>query len=100
MKTLIWAVMLAMALISPLHAQGTGVDRQPQITVNGEAVVYAVPDRIIISFGIETWDFDIAVAKKKNNDIMRKAVMVITECGVPEREIQTDYLSIEPRYKN
>ena len=100
MKKLLWAVILAMLLLCSAQAQETRDHRQSQITVNGEAVVYAVPDRIIINFGIETWDFDIAIAKKKNNDIMKKAFAAIKECGVPEKEIQTDTLSIEPRYKN
>ena len=43
-------------------------------------------------------DKDIQQAKKLNNDVLKKAVAAIKECGVPEKEIQTDHLSIEPRY--
>jgi uncharacterized protein len=70
------------------------------ITVNGDAVVYVKPDKIVITLGIETWDRDISTAKQKNNDILKKAIKAIKECGVAEKDIQTDYLSIEPRWKN
>jgi len=80
--------------------QTTLYDDRPKITVNGEAVVNVKPDKIVINFGIETWDTDIIVAKQKNNEILKKAKAAIKESGVPEREVQTDYLSIEPRWKS
>jgi hypothetical protein len=39
-------------------------DDRPKITVDGEAVVNVVPDKILIRFGIETSDMDIELAKK------------------------------------
>jgi uncharacterized protein YggE len=53
-----------------------------------------------ITFGIETWDKDIMLAKQKNNDIMLKALKVIKDTGIPDKDVQTDYLSVEPRYDN
>ncbi|HOW43695.1 MAG TPA: SIMPL domain-containing protein [Candidatus Aminicenantes bacterium] len=73
---------------------------QPRITVNGEAVVYAQPDKVTVNFGVETWDNSIAIAKKKNNEVMSRAVAAAKKLGVENKEIQTDYLTIEPRYKN
>ena len=73
-------------------------DDRPKITVNGEAVVKVQPDQIDITFGIETWDADIMFAKQKNYEIMKKANAVTKESGIEEKNIQTDYLSIEPRY--
>lgn len=40
------------------------------------------------------------VEKQKNNNILKKTVAAIKECGVAEKDMQTDYLSIEPRWKN
>lgn len=73
---------------------------RPKITVNGEAVVNVKPDKIVVSFGIETWDIDIVLAKQKNNETLKKAIAVMKELGVPEKEIQTDHLSIEPRWRS
>ena len=42
------------------------------ITVGGEAVVNVKPDKIVIRLGIETWDDNIANAKEKNNEILKK----------------------------
>jgi uncharacterized protein YggE len=101
MKAVILAFTMAVLLFCPVQAQeARGYNEQHLITVNGEAVIYAIPDKVMLNFGIETWDYNIAVAKKKNNDIMKKAISAIKECGVPQKEIQTDYLSIEPHYKN
>lgn len=72
----------------------------PQISVNGEAVVYVKPNKIVIHLGIETEDKDVAVAKQKNNEIVKDALAAIKGHGVPERDIQTDHLSLEPRWKN
>jgi uncharacterized protein len=76
------------------------IDEQSKISVKGEAVVKVQPDQILITFGIETWDNNILIAKQKNNDIMTKGMAVIKDTGIEEKDIQTDYLSIEPRYEN
>ena len=73
-------------------------DDRPKIMVNGEAVVKVEPDQILITFGVETWDNDIMIAKQKNNDIMKKAMAVIKDFKIPDTDVQTDYLSVEPRY--
>lgn len=75
-------------------------DDRPKITVNGEAVVNVRPDKIVIGLGIETSDINILAAKEKNSQILRKALAAMQELGVPEKEIQTDHLSIEPRWRN
>ncbi|HOM16637.1 MAG TPA: SIMPL domain-containing protein [Thermoguttaceae bacterium] len=73
----------------------------PKITVQGEAVVYVKPDKILLSFGVETWDKqDILAAKQKNTEIFQKALAVLKQMGVPDKDIQTDYLSVEPRYRD
>jgi len=101
MKTIIMSTFLTLLTISLIHAQQTQMfDDRPKITVNGEAVVKVQPDQIIITFGIETWDNDILIAKQENNKIMKKAIVVIKESGIEDKDIQTDYLSIEPRYEN
>lgn len=87
--------------ISPAWSQQTYLyDDRSKIAVSGEAVVNVKPDKIVISFGIETWNNDIGIAKQKNNDILKKAVSAMKECGIPEKEIQTDNLSIQPRWQS
>jgi uncharacterized protein YggE len=99
MKTkAITIILVVMAICSIRGQQTQSFDDRPKITVNGETVVKVQPDQIIITFGIETWDKNIMAAKQENNEILKKAVVVIKESGIPDKDIQTDYLSIEPRY--
>jgi hypothetical protein len=98
MKKIKLTTLLALIVICSIRAQQ--FDDRPKITVNGEAVVMVQPDQIVINFGIETWDKDIMVAKQKNNEIMKRVMTVIKESGIPDKDIQTDYLSVEPRYND
>jgi uncharacterized protein len=101
MKSLLASLLLFAFVLSHAAAQGiASPDNRPKISVNGEAVVNVVPDRIVINLGIETWDADIVAAKKHNNDILAAALGVVRERGVRDKDIQTDHLSIEPRWEN
>jgi len=101
MNKTILVLSLVLTVVCSLQAQYSQMlDERPKINVNGDAVVKVQPDQIIISFGIETWNIDIIAAKEENNTIMKKAIAVIKESGIPEKDIQTDYLSIEPRYND
>jgi len=87
-------------LIGPAWAQQIQTyDDRPKISVNGEAVVNVKPDKIVITFGIETWDMDIMLAKQKNNSVLKRTAAAMKELGIPDKEMQTDHLSIEPRWK-
>ncbi len=66
MKTVILAVVMIIVAVCPAVAQQAQMyDSRPKITVNGDAVINVKPDKIVITFGIETWNVDIIVAKQK-----------------------------------
>jgi uncharacterized protein len=106
MKTIARAAILAVLSVSPVWAQqgwtqpAQMYDARPKITVTGEAVVNVEPDKIVLSFGIETSDAEITAAKAKNSDVLKQAVAAIKGLGVQARDIQTDQLSLEPRYSD
>ncbi len=100
MKNLLTTTLLVVLSASPLAAQLPVCDDRPKITVTGEALVYAKPDKVILNFGIETRDTQLLAAKQKNAEIWKKAAAALKESGVPDKDVQTDYLSIEPRYRN
>jgi uncharacterized protein YggE len=56
------------------------------------------PDRVLCSFGVETRGLDLAIAKQQN-DAAVKALVAIEDLGIPERDIQTDRISVEQRYR-
>jgi uncharacterized protein YggE len=74
-------------------------EAKSSISVQGEAVVYAVPNRILLSFGIETFDKDLTVAKAKNTAIQKKAIEGMKEAGLKEKDVNTDALTMEPVYR-
>ncbi len=71
---------------------------RPRISVTGEAVVNVVPDKVLLTFGVETWDKDIEQAKRMNTDIQKRARAAFGKIGIREKDIQTDQLTIEPRW--
>lgn len=75
-------------------------DDRPKITVSGEAVVSVKPDKVIITLGIETSDQDISKSKVQNNEILQQTIACLKEIGIPEKEMQTDNLSIQPRWRD
>ena len=56
------------------------------------------PDKVVIRFGIESNNNDIMVAKQRNAAALKKALAAVRDGGVAEKDIQTDYLSVEPRW--
>lgn len=95
MKRTIAALLVCLAIPAASSAQ-----EKAQIQVQGEAVVRVAPDKVTVVFGIETWDKDIMVAKEQNNDILSKAKEAIAKAGVAKKDLQTDHLSIHPRYRS
>lgn len=99
-----WSTSMAGAMVLLCHSASSQPlniqDLQPTITVSGEAVVNVKPDKIAIRLGIETWDANITNAKEKNNEILKKTIGMTKELGILDKDVQTDHLSIEPRWKD
>jgi uncharacterized protein YggE len=70
------------------------------ITVTGDAEVRVVPDEVILTLGVETWDKNLDKAKKQNDEIIGRVLALAVDHGVAPEHVQTDYVSIEPRYRN
>jgi uncharacterized protein len=70
------------------------------VTVTGEAEVRVVPDEVILTLGVETWDENLGVAKRQNDERVKAILAVARKYGVEPQYIQTDFISIEPRYKD
>ncbi len=70
------------------------------ITVTGDAEVRVVPDEVILTLGVETSNKDLNVAKKENDEKVKGVVEVAKKYKIEGKHIQTDYISVEPRYKS
>jgi uncharacterized protein len=101
MKKQFFAFIVAMTMTSAFAQYPTPElsVKQRLIAVDGEAVVYAVPNRILITFGVETFDANIRVAKTKNTSIIQKAVADLKTVGTGKQNINTDNMTVEPVWR-
>jgi uncharacterized protein YggE len=93
----------ALLLVLALSAWTEGTvssDPTRTVTVTGEAEVRVVPDEVILTLGVETWDKNLARAKGENDGIVAQVLALAGEYGVPAEHVQTDYVSIDPRYRD
>ncbi len=95
-------LMLVMTIVLSFFCLAFAADQsEPRlITVTGDAEVRVVPDEVILTLGVETWNNDLSIAKTENDQRIQKIVDVGKKYKIKEKHIQTDYISIEPRYKD
>ena len=79
---------------SPVWAQ----EPRSEINVSGSAEVKVVPDEVYLRLGVETRDISLDAAKRQNDDRTEKILKQLKKKGVPEKNIQTDFMSVEPEY--
>jgi hypothetical protein len=82
----------------PAQAQFLANSGANSISVSGEAEVRVVPDEVILTLGVQTFDKILKSAKNLNDERIKKTILVAIGYGVPAEYIQTDYIGIEPRY--
>ena len=70
------------------------------VTTTGEAEVLVVPDEVVLTLGVETSDVDLSQAKQQNDDIVAAVLAAAQADGVDPKHLQTDHISIEPRYRD
>src|SRR5690242_8143210 len=90
---------LALFTLTPAFAQPTQI-APPMINISGSAEVKVAPDEIYLRLGVETRDENLEVAKKQNDERISKALAFLKTSQINSKDIQTDYLSIEPNYNN
>lgn len=91
------AAAVTLFLAHPQASPAQSGDRR--ITTTGEATVYVQPDHVQLTFGIQTRDPDIVKAREMNRERVRKSLDVALKAGVAARDLQTDQLTIEPRWR-
>ncbi len=70
------------------------------ISTTGDAEVRVTPDEVILILGVETAAQEIGVAKSQNDERVRRVLEVAQKQGVEAKYLQTEYLSLEPRYND
>ena len=68
------------------------------LLVNGTGAVTTVPDRAEVSFGVISEGVTARAALSANSAEMRRVIEALKGAGVDERDIQTQQVSLSPRY--
>jgi uncharacterized protein YggE len=67
------------------------------VRVAGTAEVKVVPDRAVIEVGVEKQDPSASAAKHAEDAAARRILAALRAGGIDEKDIQTTYLSLQPR---
>jgi hypothetical protein len=81
--------------VSPVSAQ-TLPGRTLSIVGSGE--VHATPDAALISVGVVSEGDTAAIALKTDSTVLAKVIDMVRSSGVEPKDLQTNGLSLEPRY--
>lgn len=85
-------------LAAPGEPAMAGAAEGRSISVTGDAEVRVVPNQVVLTLGVETSDKDLNGAKRKNDEIVRSLLALGRDQGIDAKRMQTDHISIEPRY--
>jgi uncharacterized protein YggE len=98
-----WAVLLVLSigLLACSAVPAWAADEAPgTISVSGEAVLKVAPDEVLITLGVETYHKYLNAAKQDNDARVQRAIQLCERFGIESKYIQTDFISIEPHYRD
>lgn len=90
---------LALLLLASSAALADDNDAPRLVTVTGEAEVRVVPDEVVYDLTVQTVDKNLRAARAQTDERVRRLVELTRRYGVAERDLQTDYIRVEPRYR-
>lgn len=97
MKTCL-TLIVALLIVPLSRAFSQAPSSLPQINVSGSSEVKVAPDEIYLKVGVETRHETLEEAKRENDERIAKALVFIRNSGVKDKEVQTDFLTVEPYY--
>ena len=90
------ALAASFVAVMPAGAQEAG--RQSNIVVTGEGEATLSPDMALIQLAVVREAETARAAMDSNNEAMTAVIAALKEAGIEARDLQTNGLSIEPRY--
>ncbi|ALN62240.1 hypothetical protein GLA29479_1355 [Lysobacter antibioticus] len=91
--------LIAAALLALPPSPVFAAQAEPRsIHVSGSAEIKVVPDLILLDVGVESRHAQLDQAKRSNDENVAKALAFLKRSGVPDKDVQTDFISIEPTY--
>jgi uncharacterized protein len=97
MRTLI----TALALIGLLAVSAYAADPlQRTITTSGDATIYAAPNEVTVSLGVEIFENTLEDAKTHNDEASQRLIKSIKAMGIDDKDIQVARMNVEIVYEN
>ena len=98
------SIALALSACSPALSTSPGASQTASnartISVSGNAQVMVVPDEVLLTLGVETFNLQLTAAKSANDAIITHVLDIAKDMGIDSKYVQTDYMNIEPSYDN
>jgi uncharacterized protein YggE len=79
-------------------AAGTSTVSQTSITVSGQGSASVTPDVAFVTIGVQQTDLQAGKAQSQANSIIADAISRIKALGIPDRDIQTQSITLYPQY--
>lgn len=89
---------LIVGLTSPFAVQAKADDRTILVTGEGEASV--APDQVEFVIGIDVTEAKVEASKAKSDEAMRRILATAKEFKIEARDVQSDYIRIQPIQEN
>lgn len=70
----------------------------PLVLVTGVGEIKVVPDQVMLRVGVETRAVKLEDAKRDNDKAMQAMLATLKQQGIEAKDVQTDYLNIQPQY--
>jgi len=90
--------LVAAAQQRDVSLEGTETNQLKTLVVTGVGWVSAKPDMAKVSLGVYTQAATATEAIQKNAEKMNRVIAVLKELGIPEKDIETQYFSLQPIY--
>jgi uncharacterized protein YggE len=100
MRALILMMFIAAMPLGAVTPAAAQAQSERSVTVHGDASVNVVPDRATISVGVSSRGKTARDASEANNKAMEKVLAALREGGISERDIRTEYLSLQPLHED
>ena len=94
------SILTAFTLMLAISCLAFADKNSREFIVEADAIVKVKPDRVVFGVGVITRSADLMEAKKKSFDAVKKAIEYCKKAGIAEKNIKTDYINIQPEWKN
>ncbi len=98
MKFTLWKKGLALLLATALVLSAGAALAETKITVSGTGEVLVSADTAVITIGVRVQDKDVMNAQRRANETVAAIREALIREGVPETDINTDYISLYAIY--